>query len=88
MYDRYQVQLELTSGQNRGKVQLPIELTLWGPGDWVYEGPVLLPENLPAGRYDLRIAIVDPATGKPAIRLANEGRDSEGWYGIGSIELR
>lgn len=87
-YDRYLVQLELVSGQNRGNVLLPIELTHWGPGDWVYEGPVLLPENLPAGRYNLRIAIVDPATGKPAIQLANEGREEDGWYGIGSMELR
>ena len=87
-YDQYQVQLELVSGQNRGKVLLPIELTQRGPGDWVYEGPVLLPDNLPAGRYDLRIAIVDPATGKPVIQLANEGREEDGWYGIGSIELR
>lgn len=87
-YDRYQVQLELVSGQNRGNVLLPIELTKWGPGDWVYEGPVLLPESLPAGSYRMRIAVLDAATGKPAIQLANEGREEDGWYGIGSIELR
>ncbi|MCZ2153672.1 MAG: DUF4832 domain-containing protein [Bryobacterales bacterium] len=88
VYDRYRVELELASEQENVRVMLPIELTEWGPGDWIYEGPVLLPGNLPAGHYALRIAILDPASGKPAIQLANEGRDADGWYEVGSIELR
>jgi hypothetical protein len=43
---------------------------------------------LKPGSYKLRIAMLDPATGKPAIRLAIQGRQPDGWHELGSIDVR
>jgi hypothetical protein len=31
--------------------------------------------------------LIDPGTGKPAIRLAIEGREPDGWYPLGTIHV-
>jgi hypothetical protein len=33
----------------------------------------------------VRIALLDPRTEQPAIRLAIEGRQPDGWYDLGAI---
>ena len=45
---------------------------------------VSLPELAP-GRYPLRVALLDPTTRRPAIRLAIAGRQDDGWYQVGEI---
>ena len=61
--------------------------------DWVSgkEYPVTtlirVPEALQAGTYDLRIAITDPDSGKPAVRLAIEGEDSRMRYRLGTLRI-
>jgi hypothetical protein len=45
-----------------------------------------LPKDLPAGSYDVRVALVD-GKGKPRIALGIEGRDAEGRYKIGQIRV-
>ncbi len=32
--------------------------------------------------------LLDPGTGRPAIRLAIQGRESDGWYDLGTIQVR
>ena len=46
----------------------------------------LLPENLKAGIYNLRFALVDP-TGKPSVRLAISGADDAQRYGLGILTV-
>jgi len=59
----------------------------WLPGDAVYDGAVYVPTTLKPGDYHLRVALLDPRTGQPAIRLAIEGRQSDGWYDVGGISI-
>jgi hypothetical protein len=40
-----------------------------------------------AGSYKVQIGIVDPSTRKPKVQLAIEGKDEEGWYNLGKIEI-
>jgi hypothetical protein len=47
-----------------------------------------VPENLPEGNYDVRVGILDPRTGQPAIRLAVAGRQPDGWYFMGSLTVK
>jgi hypothetical protein len=35
----------------------------------------------------MSIAMVDPATREPAIKLAIQGMDSEGWYSLGNVTV-
>jgi hypothetical protein len=46
-----------------------------------------LPDDLPAGTYDLKLAFVDPATAQPALNLAIAGRDARGYYTLGPVEV-
>jgi hypothetical protein len=36
----------------------------------------------------MRLALLDPRTGEPAIKLAIEGLQSDGWYDLAPIEVR
>lgn len=46
-----------------------------------------LPRTLPPGRYELAVALTDPATGAPALRLAIAGRGADGWYPVGTVSI-
>ncbi len=68
--------------------RIPVDVRKWLPGDAVYDGTLYIPENLADGDYEVRVAMVDPRTGKPAIRFANEGRRADGWYAMGSLTVK
>ena len=79
--------VELRSPETRAAVRLPADVRKWLPGDAVFDGPVYVPESLKPGTYRLRVALLDPRTEKPAIRLAIQGRDPDGWYSLGSVAV-
>jgi hypothetical protein len=57
------------------------------PGDAVFAGSIKVPDSLRPGRYQLRIALLDPSTLAPAVRLAIRGRQEDGWYRLGEINI-
>jgi len=76
-----------------GAVDLFTEEFLQSPPD-LPPGPVNevteefpLPDDLPTGDYGLAVAIVDPDTGSPAVRLAIEGRAEDGWYPVSRLRV-
>ncbi len=68
-------------------VQVPVDVRKWLPGDAVYEGTLYVDGSLPPGQHRIAVALVDPRTGRPAIRLAMEGRQPDGWYDLGAITV-
>jgi hypothetical protein len=52
-----------------------------------YDGSVYVSDTLKPGAYRLRLALLDPRTGDPAIKLAIEGRQPDGWYDVGEIQV-
>jgi hypothetical protein len=69
-------------------IRLPADVTGWLPGDALWEGGVFVPDTLTPGEYSLRLALLDPRTLQPAVRLAIEGREEDGWYSLGSLRVR
>jgi hypothetical protein len=63
------------------------DIRKWTPGDNVYDNSVFIPNSFTPGTYNVQVAIVDPLTGKPKIKLAIEGKDAEGWYDLGKIKV-
>ena len=59
----------------------------WLPGQIKITELLKVPENLKPGQYELALAVVDPITRNPAIRLAIEGRAEDGWYPLSRIEV-
>src|SRR5207253_3000433 len=86
-YINYQLAVQLRSIRDSAVINVPADVREWLPGDAVYDGSLYVPETLPEGTYDFRVAILDPRSGKPAIRFAIAGRDPDGWYTEGQIRL-
>ena len=63
------------------------DLRLWLPGDNLYDGEVGIPDDAAQGRYDLQIGILDECIDKPKVKLAIEGRQPDGWYNLGKIDV-
>jgi uncharacterized protein DUF4832 len=87
-YRPYELALELRSPSTATVLRLPADVRTWLPGDAVWDGSVYVPADLAPGNYRLRIALLDPRNSKPAIRLAIEGREADGWYGLGTVAIR
>jgi hypothetical protein len=68
-------------------VHVPVDVRKWLPGDAVYDGTLFVPAEVPAGTQKVQVAMLSPRTGRPAIRLAIEGRQSDGWYDLGTVEV-
>ncbi len=63
-----------------------IAVKKWLPGTTYTVTPtVAIPAGLAPGTYTVAIGIVDPATMRPAVQLAVQGRDADGWYPLGTI---
>ena len=76
------------SGNTAMRTTLAVDIRKWLPGETAENVSVPIPGDLAAGPYDLKLAIHDPATDKPAVRFANKGKDDEGRYGIGRLEVQ
>ena len=88
VYQEYGLALQLRSTETTSILRVPVDVRKWLPGDAVFDGPLYIPENLKPGTYSLRVAMLDPRTEIPAIRLAIDGRQSDGWYDLGSIVIQ
>ena len=88
VYAAYDLVIQLHSEKSSTMIPIPVDVCKWLPGDAVYDGTAFIPAELEPGPYDVRIAMLDRRTRKPAIRFANEGRLEDGWYAIGSLTVQ
>jgi hypothetical protein len=86
IYREYRLAVELQSSSGSATVNIPVDIRKWLPGDAVFDGPLYVSEDLKPGKYKVRVAMLDPRTGKPAIQFAIQGRQPDGWYELGEIE--
>jgi Domain of unknown function (DUF4832) len=73
-------------GASNATVELPPDIRKWLPGDALVEDPIAIPK-LPAGKYRVETALLDPRTRQPAIALGIAGRGADGWYDLGEISV-
>jgi hypothetical protein len=86
-YSDFALALRLVGGGRSVVRATDARVPSWLPGDSLYDGRVYLPRDLPAGRYELQVGIVDRESLAPAVRLAIAGRNAEGWYPMGAIDV-
>lgn len=60
---------------------------VWTPGSRIVGESFVLPTSLGSGDYALDIALLAPTGEIPAIRLANAGRRSDGWYPLTTVRV-
>ena len=87
VYRPYGIAVELYSTGQSAVVTFPVDTRKWLPGDAVYDGAIYIPADLSPGEYRVRVAMLDPRTRQPAIRLAIQGRQPDGWYDLGRITV-
>lgn len=88
VYREYRLAVELRSSDGGSITNVPVDVRKWLPGDAVFDGPLYVSEDLKAGKYRVRVAILDARTEKPAIKLAIEGRQPDGWYELGEVNVQ
>ena len=87
VYRLFVLAFRLSSRDHSAVIRTEADLRKWVPGDAVFEDPVFVPGDLPAGDYQVSVGILDPITLQPAIRLAIEDRGDDGWYALGKIRV-
>ncbi|MGH9437985.1 MAG: DUF4832 domain-containing protein, partial [Terriglobia bacterium] len=88
IYRDYILAVELYSPAGSSVIQTTAQVEKWLPGDAVFDGTLYVPANLKHGAYRFRVALLNQRTRLPAIRLAIEGRQPDGWYDLGPIAVR
>ncbi|HZT69901.1 MAG TPA: DUF4832 domain-containing protein [Terriglobia bacterium] len=88
VYRPYILAIDLRSSNGEAVIKTPADVRKWLPGDAVSEGTVFVPMSLKPGEYHFRVGLLDPRTEQPAIKLANEGLQPDGWYDLGMIQVQ
>ncbi|UCF38818.1 MAG: DUF4832 domain-containing protein [Acidobacteriota bacterium] len=83
-YKPFRLALRLSGPISHEVFLTEADITVWLPGDNVFDSSVFLPLEMEAGSYSLDLAIVDENL-EPKVRLAIEGRLEDGWYRLGEI---
>ncbi len=87
-YRRFPVALRLKSDRREVVLLTDADITTWLPGDSLFDSSVFIPPDCPPGKYQLELGLVDPQTRQPKVKLAVAGRDKQGWYALGKIDVR
>jgi hypothetical protein len=87
IYREYWLAVQLKSGEKEVVIRVPADVTKWLPGDAVVDQSLYIPGDLKPGTYQVRVGLLDPSNGKPAVRLAIQGRQPDGWYDLGSVTV-
>ncbi len=87
-YRRFPLAIRLRSGDRNRVLSTAADITSWLPGDSLYDDAVTIPADLPPGEYDLDLALMDPVSMKPKVKLAIAGILSDGWYPMGKIKVQ
>jgi hypothetical protein len=91
LYRRYPLALYLLDPAGSiacRQVQAEVDSTRWLPGDIAVTGSLQVPATLRAGQYTLGVALIDPATEKPAIRLASDPAQVDRIYRLSDVTVK
>ncbi|MFC5407111.1 DUF4832 domain-containing protein [Cohnella soli] len=87
-YKNFPLALRLRNEQTNEQFMTNADIRDWMPGDSLFDSAIWIPANMPLGHYQLELAILNRHTGQPAIQLGNTGRQPDGWYALGSVEVQ
>ena len=87
-YKKFPLALRLKSDEKAEILVTNADITTWLPGDNLYDDSVVVASDMPTGQYDLQIGILEPQFNKPKVKLAISGKQDDGWYHLGKIEIK
>lgn len=91
IYRNYPLALRLTGKDKLGLETVKIlkttaDIRTWLPGDVKFNDELTIPEML-SGDYQLSLAIIDPTTELPKVKLAIKETDANDWLPLGKITI-
>jgi Domain of unknown function (DUF4832) len=86
-YRKFTIALRLRNEQRTDTLATNADITSWLPGDNVFDSTVTVPAGLVPGEYELAIALLDPQSILPNVKLAIQGRTEDGWYRLGILKV-
>jgi hypothetical protein len=86
-YKRWPLALRLKNAGRTEVLETSADIRQWLPGDALFDSAVFVPAGMPAGEYDIAVAMIDPQTRQPKLKLAIAGREADGWYTLGKIKV-
>ncbi len=87
VYRDYKLAFRLNSEASRTILITNADIKTWMPGDILFDQRLYIPKDLPAGDYQLEVALVDPVNHQPKINLANKGTSDDRWLPLGDITV-
>jgi hypothetical protein len=87
-YEAFPLAIRLYNQKDQRTFMTRAHIPKWLPGDNVYDDAIFIPADMPAGEYEVQLALVDRRTHHPKVLLAIEGRNKEGWYSLGKVVVR
>ena len=90
LYRRYPLVLYLLDSKGIvvcQQIQADVDVTSWLPGDRSVAATLRLPTSLHAGQYTLGLALEDPTSEKPAIRLAIDSPQTDRLYRLSPVRV-
>ncbi len=86
-YKPFPVALRLKGAKRTEAFMTDADIRSWLPGDVIYDSSIFIPADMPVGEYDFSIALLDPQTRTPKVKLAIDGMATDGWYALGKITV-
>ena len=87
IYKPYRFALRLKNKQHEQVLVTSANLLTWLPGDIVHDESLFLPKDIPLGKYQLEIALIDPVYLTPKVKIAIDGKQADDWYKLGEITV-
>lgn len=85
-YNNYRFAIRLKNEKYTETFLTDADIRKWLPGDIVHND-ACYPQLLPPGEYEVAVTLLDPHLLAPAVQLAIEGKQKDGWYPMGKIRL-
>lgn len=86
-YKNYVLALRLQQGGRSVVLDTDAKLRSWLPGRHRVEASLALPADLPRGRHQLALGVLDPHYREAEVQLASAGRAPDGWHRLSEIEI-
>ena len=87
-YRDYPLAFRLKGAAGEYVIKSHADIREWMPGDTIQISEIFIPGFVPLGVYSIQIGIVCKDTLKPVVQLAIAGREEDGWYTMGSVEVQ
>jgi hypothetical protein len=88
VYYDYTLAFQIRSEETSVVLPTSADVKQWLPGDAIFDSTLYVPHTLKPGKYRFRTALLHPTTREPAIRLAIQGRQADGWYDLGDLQIQ